>query len=100
MKPCSTRKILFLLLTVCIAFSVLSAETLIASGHDHDCTGEGCPVCAHIEAVLCFLKTFNLAGVFAFFAVCYVFLAQFPRTYNESFCSILTPIGLKVRFNS
>jgi len=100
MKPCSRSTILFLILITCVVFSILSAETSIAGEHDHDCTGEGCPVCAHIEAVQCFLKTFKLAVVFAFFAVCYAFFFRTLRMYNHFSCYVLTPIGLKVRFNS
>jgi len=100
MKARFTGKIFILFLTICMVFLVLSAETLIAGEHDHDCTGENCPVCACIEAVLCFLKTFRLTGFAVLFAAFYAFFARTPRVYNEFFCNILSPIGLKVRFNS
>jgi len=100
MKPRFTRKIFILCLTICIAFLVISAETLIAGEHDHDCTGEDCPVCLHIEAVQCFLKTFSLTGFAVFFAAFHVFFSQDSRIYNESSCNILSPIRLKVRLNS
>jgi len=100
MKLYSKRKILLLILAICIAFWVLSAESLIAREHDHICTGAGCPVCLHIEAVKCLLRTFKLAGLFALFAVCYAFFARTSLIYDEFTRFILTPIGLKVRYNS
>jgi len=100
MKIRFAGKIFFLFLMICMVFLVISAETLIAGEYVHDCTGESCPVCAHIEAVQCFLKTFKLAGVAVFFAAFHAFFAQSPRVYNEFPCYILSPIGLKVRFNS
>jgi hypothetical protein len=93
-------KMPILVLTVCIAFSVLSAETLIAGNYDHDCIGENCPVCLHIEAVKCFIRTFKLAGLIAFFAAYLAFFAQAVRINNEFAYYNLTPIVLKVRFNS
>jgi hypothetical protein len=98
-KYCA-MKIPLLVLAVCVAFSVLFAEILIAGNYDHDCIGEGCPVCLHIEAVKCFIRTFKLAGLIAFFAACLAFFTQAVRINNEFAYYNLTPIGLKVRFNS
>jgi len=94
------RRILLLVLAVCIVFSIVSAETLIASEHDHECTGNCCPVCLQIEIVNCFLKTFNLAGFILLFAAFLAFFAKVHYIYNEFFYYRLTPVALKVRFNS
>jgi hypothetical protein len=94
------RKLLFLILAVCIACSVVFTETLIAAGQNHDCTGEGCPVCLQIEAAGCFLKTLKLAGIGLFLAVCSLFSVQFHKKYACFSSYFLSPITLKVRFNS
>jgi hypothetical protein len=100
MKLYRKRKILLLILAVCIVFSVVSAETLIASEHDHICTGHSCHVCLQIEIVKCFLRTLNLAGIIFFISIFYPFIFLDNRIYNKFSYNIPTPIALKVRFNS
>jgi len=94
------RKILLLVLAACIVFSVVSAETLIADEHDHICTGHSCHVCLQIEIVKCFLRTLNLAGFIFLFAGFLTFFAKVQYTYNKFFYYMLSPVALKVRFNS
>jgi len=94
------RKILLFVLAVCIVLSTVSAETLISDGYDHECTGHNCHVCLQIEIANCFLKTFNLAGFIFLFAAFLAFFAKVHYIYNEFFYYILTPVALKVRFNS
>jgi len=100
MEPHFRVKIPLLILTACIAFSAIFAETLIADDHDHDCIGEGCPVCLCIEAAECFLKTLKLAGIGLFLASCSVFSVQFQKKPAEFTACLLSPVSLKVRFNS
>jgi hypothetical protein len=94
------RKILFLALAVCIAFSVVFAGNLAAVDIDHDCTGENCPVCLHIETAKGFLKTLKTTGSFTSLTSHLVFTAKIPE--NNAECNIYphSPIALKVRFNS
>jgi hypothetical protein len=94
------RKILLLVLAACIVFSVVSAETLIADEHDHICTGHSCHVCLQIEIVKCFLRTLNLAGFILLFVVFFPFFSKVQYIYNKFFYYMLTPVALKVRFNS
>jgi hypothetical protein len=96
----SQRKVLFLALAACIAFSVLFAESLIADEHDHDCIGEGCPICLQIETTNNLLRTLKLAGLFCFLFVCTVFLSLTFQKYTEITICVFSPIALKVRFNS
>jgi hypothetical protein len=100
MKLSRKRKILILVLAICIVFSVVSAETLISVGHDHECTGHSCHVCLQIEIVKCFLRTLNLAGIIFFFTAFHSFFTGTLRIINVIYFNILTPIALKVRFNS
>jgi len=93
------KKNLLLIPAACIAFSVVFAETLISAEHDHDCTGEGCPVCLQIEAAKCFLKNLKLAVIGLFFSICLLFPAQI-RIKSAFFIPLLSPVALKVRFNT
>jgi hypothetical protein len=93
-------KILFLALAVCIAFSVVFAETLIANDLDHDCTGEGCPFCLTIETANNFLKSLKLGALAVFLAACPVFAVLNFRRYTEVISCTFSPVALKVRFNS
>ena len=96
---CKRRK-LFLALAVCIAFSVVFAENLDAGEIEHDCSGENCPVCLHIETAKGFLKALKAAGSFTFLTSHLAFTAKIPENNVE--CNIYphSPIALKVRFNS
>jgi hypothetical protein len=101
MRLHSKSKILFLALAICIAFSVVFAENLIADDNEHDCTGEGCPVCLGIETVHYFIISLKLGAlIVVFLAVCPVFFTQTTLKCTEIFLSLYSPITLKVRFNS
>ena len=94
------RKILFLAIAVCIAFSVAFTENLAAGEIDHDCTGENCPYCLHIETAKGFLKTLKTAGSFSSLTSHLALTAKIPESNTE--CNIYphSPIALKVRFIS
>jgi hypothetical protein len=100
MESRSKKKILLLALAICIAFSVVFAGNLAATEIDHDCTGENCPVCLHIETAKGFLKTLKTAGSFSSITGHLTLTAKIPEDNAE--CNIYphSPIALKVRFNS
>jgi len=100
MKLYDKRKVLLLFLAVCIAFWVLSAETLIAREHDHICTGKHCHICLQIEIVKCFLRTITLAGIIFLFSAFHELIERLFRINKKFIFYTLTPVGLKVRFNS
>jgi len=99
MELCLNRKTMLLIPAACIAFSVVFSETLTAAQHDHDCTGEGCPVCLQIEAAKCFLKNLKQAVIGLFLTFCCVFQVQVYRKLAYLIL-LLSPVALKVRFNS
>jgi hypothetical protein len=99
MELCLNKKNLLLIPAACIAFSVVFTETLIAAEHDHDCTGEGCSVCLQIETAKCFLKNLKLTVISLFFSICLLFSVQIRIKY-VFFIPLLSPVALKVRFNS
>jgi len=100
MELCSKRKILFLALAVCIAFSVVFTANLAATDIDHDCIGENCPECLHIETAKGFLKALKTTGSFTFLTGHLVFTAKTPENSTECTTYSQSPIALKVRFNS
>jgi hypothetical protein len=100
MELCQKRKILFLAIAVCIAFSVIFTMDLAANDIDHDCIGENCPYCLHIETAKGFLKALKTAGSFTFLTGHLVFMAKTPENTAECNNYPHSPIALKVRFNS
>jgi len=93
-------KILFLILAICIAFSVVFTVTNTAAILDHHCTDEDCSKCRQIEAAKYYIKTIKFAVIGLFFAVLIAFSNQIQKNYAESHIYILTPVTLKNRFNS
>jgi hypothetical protein len=99
MEQFHKKKILLLVPAVCISFSTYFSEALIHALHDHDCIGEGCPVCLQIEAADNFLKAMRLAGICLLLIACFVLLAYCKKERAEfKLCSI-SLFDLKVRFN-
>jgi len=94
------EKNLLLIVTACTVFSVIFTEALIAGEHDHDCIGEGCPICLQIAAANNFHRALKLASLFTFFAVFLAGRAALQKKYTEFIFYLLSPVKLKVRFNS
>ncbi len=83
-----------------LMFSVsLFSAFYVASEADHDCCGEGCPICAHIDQCATMLKSVGEGGVVLgaalLFAVIYLTAIQAAESILCSF-SLVT---LKVRMN-
>jgi hypothetical protein len=93
-------KILFLALAVCIAFSVVSAETLVAASLDHHCTGENCIPCLQIEAAKNLLKTLKVLSIVLCFAVLLVIPVLNPQKYTGFNPYFLSLVAQNVRSNS
>jgi hypothetical protein len=94
------KKILFLALAVCIAFSVVSAETLAAANLGHHCTEEHCIPCLQIEMAKNFLKTLKVVSIVLCFAVLLVIPVLNPQKYTGFNPYLLSPVAQKVRSNS
>jgi len=96
MKLLSKRKILLLALALCLVISVVFAEALITGSHNHDCTGANCPICLRIEMA----KSLKLASIALFFITCPAFSALIPKIYAGFYYNSISPVLLKVRFNT
>jgi len=93
------KKIPLMVLAFCIFFAVVFAET-ISADHDHDCIGTDCPICLLIEAGNNFLKILKLSCLFLFTAFLSYFTHIFINKYVRFNTCHLSPVTLKVRFNS
>ena len=101
MKLWPKRNLLLLALALCLVFSVISAETLIAVNLAHDCADPGCRPCLRIEIARSFLKTLMLAGLALFIIACLAFTALICKNYRGLGAWLpASPILLKVRLNS
>jgi len=96
MKLISNRKIILLALALCLVISVVFTETLIAGSHDHDCTGTNCPICLRIEMA----KSLKLISLTLLFITCPAFSVLIPRISAGLYDYSLSPVMLKVRFNT
>jgi hypothetical protein len=94
------RKILLFALATCIVFSVILSVILTTTSHDHDCKGEGCPICHQIEKVNNNLKTFKLAGFYMYISAFLLNRFAIFSKYSEFTFYLYSPIAIKVRFNS
>jgi hypothetical protein len=92
------KKPWLLTLTACVALAAVLAETFIFAHLDHDCCGEGCPVCAQIEAAQRLLEGLARTALFTLFA--WLFAAHtktLVRSAGTFFPSTLTPVFLKTK---
>jgi hypothetical protein len=96
MKLLSKRKFMLLALVLCLVISVVFAEALISDSHDHDCTGTNCLICLRIELA----KSLKLAGIALFFIICPAFYALVSKIRTGPNDYSISPILLKVRFNT
>jgi len=103
MTICLKRKFLLLVLGICIVFSVAFAISLAAQSFNHICCKtekSGCLPCAQIETANSFFKTLKLAILFVFFAAGLVFYIRTSEKYIKNDIYHLSPVTLKVRFNT
>ncbi len=80
-----------------ILVAVTASLFFIVHEADHDCIGEGCPICAVITVCQNTLKTLSAAlAVFAAAAASVYFAVIFITVFN-AFLHNETPVSLKVK---
>ncbi|MDR1315942.1 MAG: hypothetical protein LBK13_03620 [Spirochaetales bacterium] len=94
------RKGLFIVFLVCVMFFAVFAETFIADHFDHDCSGESCTVCLHIQTVQNLLKCLGLIILLVSGAGLVFRTIRSLQRGGAFRTSCLTPVALKVRLNS
>ena len=86
------NRIAALLLAVTILVIMLYSAFFVAAEADHDCVGEGCPICYQVDACQNTLKSLSLAVCVTGFcgvAVPLVFLRLFLSSYYNSEVNII-----------
>ncbi|MDR1802932.1 MAG: hypothetical protein LBQ94_04940 [Treponema sp.] len=96
MELLSKKKIILLALALCLVISVVFTETLIPGSHDHDCMGTNCLICLRIEMA----KNLKLASIILLFVTCPAFSALIPKIDTGLYGYSISPVLLKVRFNT
>ena len=96
------RKIRFLIMAICIAFTVISAEAFINANndlicHDHDYIEVECLICLKIEVSRSSLKYTTYCSVFL---GCSPFSSLVPKNNTDFYAYLLSPITQKVRLNT
>ena len=113
MRLCSIKKILLLPLALCIIFPAFFTETLVIAEFDHFCIAEEndcrtktekedvvCQPCLNIEAAYNFLKTFRPVFVVSSSLMPTQFTIQTSEKYSCLNTYRLSPVELKIRFNT
>jgi hypothetical protein len=75
-------------------------ENLTAADVDHDCAGEHCPVCLHIDAAKSFFKNLKTAYSFSSLICILTFTVKISETGAEWNMYPRSPVALKIRSNS
>ncbi|MCR5041737.1 MAG: hypothetical protein K6C36_06565 [Clostridia bacterium] len=84
-------------LAALILAAVAAALIIVVHEADHDCTGEGCPICAAVAVCQNTLKTLSAAlAVCASIAASGCFAAYFNTVFDASLHKE-TPVSLKVK---
>jgi len=84
-----------IVLTACIALSVVCVHASVFTHIDHDCAGGDCLVCLQIEAAKNLLKGLALISIIALYRTVH---AQIDiSTTKPFFIDLPTPITLKVK---
>ncbi len=90
------RILVILLAALLLAVSVFCVIEI----HDHDCTGENCPVCAMVQHFEHTAKSVIAAGVVAAFGAAVLWLALALVGITVRSALFATPVLLGVRSNS
>ena len=81
MRTTELKRIVTLLLVAAVCFAMLFSVCFIAAETDHDCAGEGCVICARLDACENMLTAVSLAAVtLAAFAAVTRFAIHIPAT--------------------
>lgn len=94
------KRAIALALALALAVSVVLSSFTIAADYHHECTGDGCVVCAEMSGCLHIARVgTTLAGLGALALACILFAA--PRVLGEEHArfSLSTLVRLKVQLN-
>jgi len=97
-------RILLLALAACVAFPFFFTETLVVVEIEHDCCTkeetQECITCLHMLAAINLQLKLKIAALVSSSFEPLLFSIQINRDYNDLHIDYLSPVELKVRFNS
>jgi hypothetical protein len=96
----SWKKLLFIILALCFAFTALEAEIFVFSNLDHDHTGDECSTCLQIEIVQSILKGLSVAFIAALFAGLAPHSRRIIKIIRSYAGCPATPVALNVKSNT
>ena len=93
------NRFLTTLLTIAVAFVMLTSVAYIAKESHHDCVGDNCAICHQLQACENLLKSIGLAGAAAVFAaaVRYALCSVIPSCAEV--VRTFTLVSLKVKLS-
>lgn len=93
------NKIVAVLLAVTVLVVMLYSGLFIAAETDHDCVGEGCPICYQINACQNALKNLSLAVCAAVFTAAFTYTLCRTVSACADVNSSYTLVSLKVKLS-
>ncbi|MSS62626.1 hypothetical protein [Velocimicrobium porci] len=91
----SYRILVFLMITF-LFFEITFSYLYIAENLYHDCSGENCPICMHIDEASQFISSIKLIPILSLFLAMLCVFTLIYTIYNNEFCVKHTLITLKV----
>jgi hypothetical protein len=92
-------KVLHIGLMGWLSLAVICAGVYIIEKQDHDCCGEGCPVCHQIEFAQRLIEAFERFCVSLLFAAFLAGLASRVKFFTRPCAAPATLVALKIKFN-
>ena len=94
------KKIAAVLFIVTVLFFMLGSALFIAAEADHDCVGEGCPICHQISICRNTLKNLSIAVSAAAFAAAFTDMPCRGCFARTGCAQSDTPVSLKVKLTN
>lgn len=94
------REVIAIAMAVFLALFVFASMAFLVKEANHECCGEGCPVCA--ELIRCGQTVHEIGGgiLLAVFAVLAAIYVLQPVLYFISDIPAVTPVSRKIRMNN
>ena len=94
------KRIAALLLAVTVLLVMLYSALFIAAEADHDCVGEGCPICYQVDACQNTLKSLSLAVCVTAVAVAFTYTLCRCISFCTDYAQRDTLVSLKVKLSN
>ena len=86
-------------LLLCFIMSAIVTETIAAVNNDHNCSGEGCPVCVMVQQAENFCRQFKYAAFDSGFSATGILPARAVLSFAVFSPVPLSSVRLKVKMN-